>query len=215
MTRADMDGRRPAWQARLTLDELENREAPGGWRCWDFGSSWAWRYKSNDSWGYGWHRKFDYDRCDWKRSYTPRVETTCRPAYNPCTPKPPVCQPPAPATSAVGGFVYFDADLSGTYTQGESFFADVPIHLSGTTSTGTAISLDTTTAGDGTYNFGSLAAGNYTISVVTTPDGYVPGHSQAGDFGGTPGVNTVTGVAVPTNQSSDGYNFGMELFRPR
>jgi hypothetical protein len=105
--------------------------------------------------------------------------------------------------------------LSGTFTPGEAFFAGVPMTLTGTSTGGTPVNMNAETALDGTYNFANLPAGNYTISVVTTPDGYVPGHSAVGDFGGTPGVNTVTGVAVPASQSSVGYNFGMELFRPR
>lgn len=218
MTRADMEGRRSASQTHLKLESLENREAPGSWRGWDFFSTWDyWRDKWRDSWNNGCHRRVDNDRCDWQRTCKPQVETPCRerPTYNHCTPKPPVCQPPStPANSQVGGFVYYDQNLDAVYTDGETFFANVPMHLTGTSSTGATINRDTTTAADGTYNFGNLPAGNYSISVVETPDGYVPGHTNLGNFGGTPGVNTVTGVNVPASQSSAGYNFGMELFRP-
>ncbi len=96
------------------------------------------------------------------------------------------------------------------YTAGEPLLPGVPVTLTGTTAAGLAVNMTATTDANGAYNFGTLAAGNYTIS-VTTPDGYVPGHSQVGAFGGTPGENTVTGIAVVAGQSSAGYNFGMEV----
>lgn len=202
-------------RAKLRLEALEGREAPGGWGNWNWASSWSWRSHGSKSWDSGCTRRVERDCDDWKRSCTP-VVVTCQPPPVTCTPKPPpVCQPPVPANSQVSGFVYHDADLSATFTPGEPLLPNVPMVLVGSTAGGVAVNRPATTDVNGAYNFGSLPAGNYTISVVTTPDGYVPGHSEAGGFGGTPGVNTVTGLTVVAGQSRAGYNFGMETFRPR
>jgi hypothetical protein len=100
-------------------------------------------------------------------------------------------------------------DRDGTFSPGDTLLPGVSVTITGPGGNQTVISDD-----NGNYNFGSLAAGRYTIT-VTTPDGYLPGHSAAGTFGGTPGENTVVGLTTVAGQSSTGYNFGMELPRPR
>jgi hypothetical protein len=110
----------------------------------------------------------------------------------------------------MGGLVYVDANLDATYNVGEQLLPGVSVTLTGTTTGGVAVNTTVTTDANGAYSFGSLAAGNYNLSIVV-PDNYESGHSQVGTFGGTPGGNTTTNITVPTGQTSAGYNFGVEV----
>ena len=62
-----------------------------------------------------------------------------------CKSTPPTCQPPVTATSQVGGIVYVDANLDGTYTAGEELLNGVPVTLVGTTAGGVSVNLPATT----------------------------------------------------------------------
>jgi hypothetical protein len=218
MTNAKRDGRQSASRARLNVETLEGREAPGGWGGWDCTSSWAWQSNCSHSSESSCSQRGDSDGSDGSRNCGPAVDHTCsdgsgRSSHGNCNHSaPPACQSPVPANSQVSGIVYVDTNLDAMYTTGEPLLAGVPVTLIGTTAGGVGVNMQTTTDANGAYSFGTLPAGNYTIS-TTTPDGYVPGHSQFGTFGGTPGVNTVTGIAVVAGQSSAGYNFGMEVPR--
>jgi hypothetical protein len=217
MTISKLDGRWSASRARLNVETLEGREAPGGWGGWDWTWSWARQPKSSHSCDSSCSRRGDQDCGDWNRTCSPATDRSCQDSsghssHSSCKPTspPPTCQPPVTATSQIGGIVYVDSNLDATYTDGEPLLPGVPVTLTGSSASGAAINLSTTTDANGAYTFGSLPAGNFNIS-VTTPDGYVSGHSQAGNFGGTPGENTVTNIAVVAGQSSSGYNFGMEV----
>ena len=75
------------------------------------------------------------------------------------------CQPPTTATSQLGGIVYLEMRISdATYTAGEQLLPDVAVVLTGTSTSGTAINMSTTTDANGAYSFGDLPAGTYTIS---------------------------------------------------
>jgi SdrD B-like domain len=214
MTNAEMYGRRTVLRARLSVELLEGREAPGGWGGWDCGSSWPWQSSGSQSWDSSSNRRTDHGGGDGNKSCNPPVNPPCSDSGGHSTQSnckmPPTCQPPVAASSQVSGIVYVDSNLDAMYTPGEPLLAGVPVTLIGTTAGGVSINMQATTDANGAYSFGSLPAGTYAIS-VTTPDGYLPGHSQIGKFGGTPGVNTVTSIAVVAGQSSPGYNFGMEV----
>jgi hypothetical protein len=113
----------------------------------------------------------------------------------------------------MSGVVYVDSNLDAMYNPGEPLLPGVQVTLTGTTTGGVAVNATATTDANGAYSFGSLAAGNYNLSIVV-PDNYVSGHSQVGAFGGTPGGNTTTNIPVPTGQTSPGYNFGVEVPTP-
>jgi hypothetical protein len=122
------------------------------------------------------------------------------------TPMPCGCtchQPPPATTSAIGGFAYIDVNRDGVFDSGDTLLQGVTITLSG------AANATATTAADGTYSFGSLAAGTYSL-VATLPDGLLTGHSAAGTFGGNLADNAVMNIPVPAGQTSTGYNFGFE-----
>jgi hypothetical protein len=123
-------------------------------------------------------------------------------------PTPPVCPPPPPPpvqASTISGLVFLDLDQSGTFNEGDTRLPNVPVTITGTTGGGQAVSLSTTTGADGTYNFGNLGAGTYSIA-VEQPDGTLAGQSAAGTFGGAPVENGILDIPVPAGQTSAGYD---------
>lgn len=111
------------------------------------------------------------------------------------------------ATSRLSGMVYRDENSDGLPQNWEWRFQGVDVSLSGTDLYGTPVMRDTTTDAGGIFRFKDLPAGTYAV-VVTAPDGYLPGLGTTGLFGGTPGLNMVTGIAITESQVSGGYNFG-------
>lgn len=65
--------------------------------------------------------------------------------------------------STISGRVYVDVNTNGTYDSGTDTPLELDVSLSGEASS------STTSGSDGTYSFGSLAAGSYTVS-ITNPD---------------------------------------------
>jgi uncharacterized repeat protein (TIGR01451 family) len=122
--------------------------------------------------------------------------------------------------NAISGTVYRDNDSNGALSGGDTRLVGVPLSLSGTTATGLAVSLSTTTDGSGNYSFGSLAAGTYLIT-ETQPAGHIDGVETAGNpattFGGTisgvVGSNTISAITIPaqSNTTETNYNFGETL----
>jgi hypothetical protein len=108
--------------------------------------------------------------------------------------------------------------LSGTVFDQTNYtaaaFAGLTVTLTGTDSNGNAVSLTTTTAADGTFSFGSLAAGTYTLT-VTAPAGYsdygaLPGTvngAQDGTYNGY-GSFSIGGITLGAGQSGVNYDFG-------
>src|SRR5207245_1055633 len=77
----------------------------------------------------------------------------------------------------VSGSVFVDLNNDGLRQAGESGIGSVTITLTGTDTTGAAVSLSTTTAADGSYSFAGLRASNasgYTVT-ETQPAGYLDG----------------------------------------
>jgi hypothetical protein len=68
------------------------------------------------------------------------------------------------------------------------------------------VSRSVTTLGDGSYFFGGLRTGNYTIT-ETQPAGYLQGKNSLGSLGGTAG-NDQFFIALAEGQTGVGYNFG-------
>ena len=119
---------------------------------------------------------------------------------------------------SLSGFVYVDSDNDGVRDTGEEGFADVTISLSGTSSFGNAISLQTTTASNGSYTFTGLAPGNYTIT-ETQPTGnrngvpIVDGRDTIGSQGGTVPANDQFSITLTEGTAGTNNNFGELLGR--
>jgi large repetitive protein len=96
----------------------------------------------------------------------------------------------------ITGRVYKDVNANSV-DNGEPGIAGVTVTLTGTTSTGTPVSLTTTTAADGSYSFPNVPAGSYTIT-ETQPAGY--GSSQ--NSSNAVPISVTAGTPVPAT------NFG-------
>src|SRR5262249_26694131 len=82
----------------------------------------------------------------------------------------------------LAGFVFSDANNNGVKDPGEHGIGGVAITLTGTNDQG-AVSLNTTTAADGSYKFDNLRPGTYAIQ-ETQPANYLDGMDTIGSLGG-------------------------------
>jgi len=120
------------------------------------------------------------------------------------------CVPPTSPGSNISGLVWFDKNNDGIRDLNEKSLANVKLVLTGTTSTGQAVTVHATTDVNGLYRFTGLKPGNYSIKVVA-PQGYKAGKGTVGAFGGTLNNNMITGINLPDWKESGGYNFGQIL----
>lgn len=109
-------------------------------------------------------------------SYTVAVDESTATGYNPTTAtslavtladgeEKTLCFGNAPCGS-VSGTKYNDANRNGCYDAGELGVAGVTIKLTGVTTSGEPVALETTTDGNGNYSFTNLKAGQYTVKEV-------------------------------------------------
>lgn len=125
--------------------------------------------------------------------------------------------------SGLSGFVYIDADNSGSKDTGEPGISGVLITLTGTDSSGNAVTRTATTDSKGYYSFTHLPASNgagFTLT-ETHPAGYLDGKETAGTvatttvgtvdnstFDTTSAFNRITGVVMPGGATAVNYLFG-------
>ncbi len=117
-----------------------------------------------------------------------------------------------PAAS-IAGSVWADNNDNGRIDAGETGLAGVTIVLSGTDDLGQPVNLSTTSAADGSYAFGDLRPGRYTLTEPTQPAGTVSGQTAPGSLGGIasgPAVvpSFVSGIVLPPGGASVANNFG-------
>ncbi|MGA0612415.1 SdrD B-like domain-containing protein [Caldimonas sp. KR1-144] len=117
-------------------------------------------------------------------------------------------------TGSIAGRVYRDADYNDAFTAGEPGIAGVTLQLSGTDMFGNAVNASTTSAADASYSFAGLLPGSYTVVEPTQPDGFADGSETAGSAGGSTAVNDrISGIALLSNATANGYDFGERLPR--
>ncbi|HEY4309261.1 MAG TPA: Calx-beta domain-containing protein [Pirellulales bacterium] len=85
------------------------------------------------------------------------------------------------------GSTFIDTNNDAIKESGEQILSGVTITMTGTTSTGQAEQLTTTSAADGSFSFSSVPPGTYTVT-QTSPSGYLGGSAHAGT-----GANVVNG----------------------
>ena len=119
----------------------------------------------------------------------------------------PVVTPPPPATAALSGHVYVDANDDGRRGPGEAPIGGVTITLTGTDNLGHPVLLTTTTAADGSYSFPNLAPGTYRL-VETQPAAYLDGGTTAGSVGGVAGDDVIGSIVLAPGASGRNYDFG-------
>ncbi|NQU75377.1 MAG: hypothetical protein HQ546_03550 [Planctomycetes bacterium] len=117
-----------------------------------------------------------------------------------------VIEPLPMPTGSIAGRVFVDADNNGT-DEAEEGIGGVTVTLAGTDVNGTAVSLATVTAPDGSYLFEALADGAYSL-VETQPEAYLDGDDSVGGAGGIVGEDIISEIVLAAGQQADGYNFG-------
>jgi hypothetical protein len=124
--------------------------------------------------------------------------------------------PPGGGTATLSGTIFADNEPDGVQSPdpffGELGLEGVIVHLTGVDDLGQAVSLSTTTNGDGFFTFTGLRAGTYEI-VEEQPQGWVssPVLPPSGSLGGTMGADMITSIVVGNGDQGTGYNFA-ELF---
>jgi len=107
--------------------------------------------------------------------------------------------------SSIAGFVYLDSNNNGVKDAGEDGIEGVHITLNGT-ALGAPVMRETTTGPDGSYLFGNLIPGEYTIA-ETQPGFFVDGADTPGNVGGAAGNDLLT-LLLPEETAAANYNFG-------
>ncbi len=111
--------------------------------------------------------------------------------------------PPA----SVAGRVYRDMNNNGSPDDGAGIGIVTNVTLTGTDDLLTPVSTTIATNPDGTYSFGNLRPGTYTIA-ETQPAGFLDGKDSAGDTGGVLTNDTVSNFTLTPGEANTGVNFG-------
>jgi uncharacterized repeat protein (TIGR01451 family) len=101
-------------------------------------------------------------------------------------------------SNVISGQVYVDANNNGVPDAGETGIANVTLSLSGSSASGAALNLVTTTDANGNYRYSGVknaGAGGYTITEAQ-PAGYLDGRETAGSQGGTVDNSSFSGIAA-------------------
>ncbi|MEZ5343696.1 MAG: SdrD B-like domain-containing protein, partial [Acidimicrobiales bacterium] len=97
--------------------------------------------------------------------------------------------------------------ISGTVVDdGGNGIVNTTITLTGTDDLGAAVSVTTTTDGNGDYSFTDLRPGTYTVT-ETQPTGYGDGGEVAGSLGGTVTDDQVAGIVLTSGDASINNDF--------
>jgi len=110
--------------------------------------------------------------------------------------------------ASLSGIVFSDLDNDGSVDSGENGIGGATVTLTGTDDLGSAVSTAVTTPGDGTFTFGNLRPGTYTIT-ETQPGAFLDGIDTAGTLGGSAAVNDViSGIVVAAADAGTDNRFG-------
>ncbi len=118
---------------------------------------------------------------------------------------------PGSTASSLTGSVYLDYNRNGLDDPTDYGVATVVITLTGTTTTGQAVTMTTSTDASGHYAFANLLPGTYQISVAR-PTAFNNGAITPGTAGGVVQAQAVTGINLAASTAATGYNIG-ELTR--
>ena len=116
--------------------------------------------------------------------------------------------------ASIAGRVYHDVDYGNAFNAGDLGIAGAAVALSGTDMFGNAVSVPAATSdANGAYVFANLLPGTYAL-VETQPTGYADGSDAAGTAGGSAATNDqVSAIALRSNVTATGYDFGEVLTR--
>lgn len=108
--------------------------------------------------------------------------------------------------ASLAGTVYVDTNNNGIKEISEAGIAGVTVTLTGTSDAG-PVSLTTTTAADGSYQFNGLRPGTYSIQ-ETQPAAYLDGKDTLGSLSGTALNDLFNSISVASGAAGINYNFG-------
>ena len=111
--------------------------------------------------------------------------------------------------SSISGTVFRDFAADGAITPGDTGIGGVTLTISGIASDGAAITGTVTTAADGSYTFGLLPEGTYTITRGAVSEANLnEGQATAGTSGGgVSGSTVIATIALPDATAATGYLF--------
>jgi protocatechuate 3,4-dioxygenase beta subunit len=112
--------------------------------------------------------------------------------------------------SSLAGYVYFDANDNGVKGPIEPGIGQTTLTLTGTNDLGQPVTLTTSTAADGSYSFGNLRPGTYTIT-ETPPSGYLDGKARIGTQGGVVGKDQLSNIQLAQGTNGINNNFSALL----
>jgi hypothetical protein len=115
--------------------------------------------------------------------------------------------------SSITGNVYHDVNNDGVFDPGEPGIGGVALTLTGVDAFGNAVSLSTTTAANGSYQFADLLPGNYSVT-QTQPEEWNDGKDALGSAGGDLANDLLSDITLLSGTSASGYNFGEVLPPP-
>lgn len=111
--------------------------------------------------------------------------------------------------STLSGVVFRDFNQDETRGPDDTGIGGIQMTLSGTRADGTPVSLTVTTGPDGSYSFGSVPPGTYSLSRGSAPEANLtPGSALPGANGGTAsGASQIIAITVPASGDITGYDF--------
>ncbi|MFN5300033.1 MAG: SdrD B-like domain-containing protein [Planctomycetaceae bacterium] len=110
------------------------------------------------------------------------------------------------APSTLSGHVFRDCDNDGVRTANSAPIANVTITLTGTDFRGNSVSLSTTTAADGSYQFTELMPGTYTVA-ESQPANSLDGLDTAGSEGGNAANDVISSIILADGIDATDYDF--------
>lgn len=109
--------------------------------------------------------------------------------------------------ASIAGNVYLDENDDGIFQPTETGIPGVTVTLTGADDLGASVTLVTTTAGDGSYKFGDLRPGDYTIT-ETQPDSFDDGKDTIGTPGGSTANDVFSDIVLASGVAGQDNNFG-------
>jgi uncharacterized protein (DUF2141 family) len=111
---------------------------------------------------------------------------------------------------SLSGYVYFDPDNDGIKQGSDPGLGGVVVTLIGTDDLGNNINVVQRTNTDGSYTFGHLRKGTYTIT-ETPPAGFEDGKDTIGSQGGTTGIDQFSNIVLGPNINGINNDFAETL----
>ena len=116
---------------------------------------------------------------------------------------------PLANASRISGYAFLDANNNGKIDAGERPVAGTSVTLTGTDSSGHAVSQSALSDADGLYMFDNLPAGTYAVA-ETVPAGYTNGLATIGSVPGTVQTGKFSGIHLGAGIADANNNFGFQ-----